>query len=144
MSLFQSLTKEEQITLFNEAKMTIVCTHNKNGTIHAIPIWFRYGDDEFFFITFKKSRKLANLKRDNTVSMSIMTEGSGDVKSKIALVYGKAEINVIPDEELESVSSWILDKYLSKKEAEQMLADFRHLGHFLIKVKPDKIIAYYP
>ena len=144
MSVHPPLSEEHLNLLYEEAKNTIFCTLNKDGTIHATPIWFRYREDGFYSLTFKKARKLVNLKRNNTVSLSIVTIGEGEDRGKVALVYGKAEIGVIPDDGLEAVSSWILGKYMPKDKIEGTLSQFNQLDVILVRVVPEKIVHYYP
>ena len=91
------MTQEDLESLFENSYTTIFCSHNKDGTIHAAPIWYRYKDGVFFFVSIKKSKRVANLKQNNTVSLSFLEQGTkageeGDVPSKCALVYGKTEM----------------------------------------------------
>ncbi len=137
------MTKEDIYGLFEDAYTTIFCTHNKDGTIHAIPIWYRYRDNEFFFVSIKKSRRVANLKRNNVVSLSFIIQGVGDVPTKVALVYGKAELGFEPDEGYDEFARWVAEKYSAQIESEA-LAKFDHENFITVKVTPDKVVHFYP
>ena len=66
------MSPEDVESLFKYAYTTMFCSHNKDGTIHAAPIWYNYRDGEFYFVSIKKSRRVANLKRNNIVSLAFM------------------------------------------------------------------------
>ena len=36
------MTQEDIQVIFNESYTTILCSHNKDGTIHAAPIWYNF------------------------------------------------------------------------------------------------------
>jgi nitroimidazol reductase NimA-like FMN-containing flavoprotein (pyridoxamine 5'-phosphate oxidase superfamily) len=137
------MAKEDIIRLFEDAYTTIFCTHNKDGTIHAIPIWYRYRDDEFYFISIRKSRRVANLKRNNNVSLSFIIQGEGDTPTKVALVYGKAEFGFEPDEGYDEFAHWVAEKYSAQSES-GAFAKFDHENFVTVKVTPDKIVHFYP
>ena len=137
------MTQEDIIGLFEDAYTTIFCTHNKDGTIHAIPIWYRYRDNAFYFISIKKSRRVANLRRNNDVSLSFIIQGEGDFPTKVALVYGKAELGFVPDEGYGAFGGWIAEKYSDQVESGE-LAKFDHMNFVSVKVTPDKIVHFYP
>jgi general stress protein 26 len=132
--------------LFEESYTTIFCSQNKDGTIHAAPIWYRYNDGAFYFASIKKSRREANIKRNNNVSLSFLRQGSkageeGGVPSKYALVYGKVDINFEP-ESIEEYSKWLFKKYAQPGEeydAQVNPSFFRPL-----KVVPTEIVHFYP
>ncbi len=137
------MTQEDIESLFEDAYTTILCSHNKDGTIHAIPIWFRYRDGEFYFVSIKKSRRVMNLKRNNNASMSFIIQGEGETPTKVALVYGKAELGFVPDEGYDTFAQWIAEKYSDHSEASE-LAKFDGDNFVTLKVTPDKIVHFYP
>jgi len=140
------MTQEDLISTFEDAYTTIFCSHNKDGTIHAAPIWYRYRDGEFYFVSIKKSRRVANIKCNKNVSLSFLIQGSkageGDIPSKCALVYGKAELGFEPDEGYEEFGTWVFNKYAPPDSDPP--AKFDHEHFVTLKVTPDKIVHFYP
>lgn len=71
-----------------ESQIAVVCSHNKNGTIHSMPVWFRYIDDAIVVLTPSDSRKAKNVIRDNRVTILIEEQAP----ARGVMMYGKAEI----------------------------------------------------
>ncbi|MHA2394368.1 MAG: pyridoxamine 5'-phosphate oxidase family protein [Promethearchaeota archaeon] len=140
------LSKEDLNQLFDEARIAIVCTLNKNSTIHAVPLWFVHENGLFYFIMHKNSRKVMNLKRNNKVSLSIMIESEeASSFSKIALVYGEAIMEEQSHEDYIENLEWRLKKYLTPKEIELLVESSSDTeGWLKVTVKPNKIISYNP
>ena len=139
------MTQEDLESTFEDAYTTIFCSHNKDGTIHAAPIWYNYRDGIFYFVSIKKAKRTHNLKRNNNVSLSFLIQGTktidGDIPSKCALVYGKAELGFEPEEGYDAFGAWVFSKYA---DAGSELTKFDHDMFVTVKVTPDKIIHFYP
>jgi len=58
----RNLSDEETESMLKESRIAVICSKNKNGTIHAIPVWFKYIDDEIVILTPSVSRKARNLE----------------------------------------------------------------------------------
>jgi len=140
------MTQEDINSLFDESYAAIFCSHNKDGTIHASPIWYRYKDGVFYFVSIKKSRRVANVKRNNNVSLSFLMQGSqatdGDIPSKCALVYGDAELDFKPEEGYNQYVRWVMGKYESAGVDQNQ--EFDHEAFVTLKVVPKKIVHFYP
>jgi nitroimidazol reductase NimA-like FMN-containing flavoprotein (pyridoxamine 5'-phosphate oxidase superfamily) len=148
-SLWQPLSDEDKNALFNNASDTIICSHNKDGTIHATPIWFRYKEGKFYILTFKFARKARNLIRDNTVTLSIVHKGEGETQTKAAIIYGSAEVEINPETGKDSTAYWVWDKYMTTADDREQLEEAlekhsRDEALALITIKPKKIVHYYP
>ena len=141
------MTEEDITRTFEEAYTTIFCSHNRDGTIHAAPIWYRFKDDVFYFVSIKKSRRVANIKRNKNVSLSFLIQGSkageGDIPSRCALVYGKAEMGFKPEEGYKDYARWVFEKYATPG-SEYNPTEFDHNLFVTLKVIPDKIVHFYP
>ena len=140
------MTQEDLVSTFEDAYTTIFCSHNKDGTIHAAPIWYNYRDGVFYFVSIKKARRTNNLRLNNNVSLSFLIQGTkavdGEIPSKCALVYGKAELGFEPDEGYETFGAWVFGKYASA--GSEAPAKFDHENFVTLKVIPDKIVHFYP
>jgi len=118
-----------------------VCTHNKDGTIHAMPVAYRYMNGQILIMSFIKSRKTRNIKRDNDVTVLIDTPNP----IRGILIYGKAEIDYdnvyeqelavteaspafqgMPREKLERITKFYVDTWKS----------------VILKITPKRIITF--
>jgi nitroimidazol reductase NimA-like FMN-containing flavoprotein (pyridoxamine 5'-phosphate oxidase superfamily) len=83
------LTSQEIESMLKEARYARICTHNKDGTIHAMPVAYRYLNGQILIISIAKSRKNRNILRNSDVSVLIDTLDP----LRGILIYGKAEID---------------------------------------------------
>ena len=66
-----------------------ICTHNKDGTIHATPVAYRYINGQILITSLIKSRKNRNIERNNDVTVLVDTPDP----LRGILIYGSAEID---------------------------------------------------
>ena len=92
---FPPLTKEELETFLTNTGSATLCTHNRDGSIHATPVGYFYTPGKIDIISHASTRKNRNIKRNNQVTLLIDTEKP----FRGALIYGEASIsrdNVLP------------------------------------------------
>ena len=139
------MSQEDIQRLFRESYTTIFCSHNKDGTIHAAPIWYNCRNNVFYFVSIKKSKRVENIKRNNDVSLSFLLQGSkpgeGDTPSKCALVYGVAELGFKPEEGYDEYTRWVWGKYHREPSFNP---EFDNKTQVTLKVVPRKIVHFYP
>jgi len=139
------MTPEDLEILFKDSYTTIFCSHNRDGTIHAAPIWYNYRDGVFYFVSIKKSVRVENLKRNGDVSLSFLMQGSeagqGDIPSKCALVYGVAELGFEPEEGYDEYVRWVWSKYHDEPSFDPK---YDPETQITVRVVPKKIIHFYP
>jgi nitroimidazol reductase NimA-like FMN-containing flavoprotein (pyridoxamine 5'-phosphate oxidase superfamily) len=82
------LTDEEIETVLKENRRAIVCTHNKDGTIHAVPVDYRYINGRILIVSFGPSRKNRNIKRNKNVTVLVSKENP----FRGIMIYGEAEL----------------------------------------------------
>lgn len=84
-----NLTQDETQEFINTAKIARICTHNKDGTIHAVPVWYTYFKDEFHIGSVIGGKRYWNMKRNQDVTLLIdVYEGA----PRGLIVYGKARL----------------------------------------------------
>ncbi len=95
MSYTQSppLTNEECESLFKKARIARFCSHNADGTIHAVPVWYSFIDGKFVVATPFGSRKARNVGRNQNVTLLIDQSETKGVWPKGAVVYGEARMD---------------------------------------------------
>ena len=82
-----TLSSEEVKSILEKNSTARICTYNKDGTIHAIPVSYRYMNGQVVIGSLASSRKTRNIKRNKNVTVLIDNE-----KAQGILIYGKAEV----------------------------------------------------
>lgn len=132
------LSKKETESLLKEAKIAVICSQNKDGTIHAVPVWFKYIQDNIVILMQGDSRKARNIKRDNRVTVVI--DERGPVRG--LMIYGKAEIDrrdPLP------MAIEITEKYISSEKAKSFATSaVDEAGmNIIVKIKPEHIVSFH-
>jgi general stress protein 26 len=83
------LTNEEIESMLRENHYARICTHNKDGTIHVVPVAYRYLNGQILVGSLINSRKNKNIERNNDVTVLVDTLNP----LRGILIYGKAEID---------------------------------------------------
>jgi nitroimidazol reductase NimA-like FMN-containing flavoprotein (pyridoxamine 5'-phosphate oxidase superfamily) len=137
-----SLTKTEVESFLKEAKFARFCSLNKDGTIHVVPVWFKYEDGQIIVVTPPASRKARNVKRNRSVTVLIDVE---KWPQKGVIVYGKADLEYpINLEEHMSAMVPFHEKYMSRDKAISWCEGlFKISGPFMkIVVKPTRMASF--
>ena len=114
---------------------------NKDGTIHATPVWYKYEHGEIIVATPPASRKARNIRRDSRVTLLIDISEGGVGWPKGVIVYGKAE--VAPDTMQIPEATSLLEKYTPRNEAEAYAKGLFRLPKWMkITVKPERIASF--
>ena len=131
------LTDKEIDDFLKKAPTARICSINEEGTIHAVPVWFKYENRQFIIWTPEKSRKIRNIVRNNNVTLSI-DEGSPSTRGVI--VYGKAEVDY-REWNTEAINK--LEKYMSREEAEKAWQIMNEWAKWVkIIVSPERIASF--
>ena len=129
---------EDEVVPFLERPLIAkLCTHNEDGSIHVVPIWFKYEDGDILFGTQELTRKVRNIKRNAQVSVLIDTQ---EPALQGVILTGHADLdyeNVIP----KRIS--IFEKYRGSENApglaERLASKWTPV---IIRVKADQIISF--
>ena len=112
-------------------------THNKDGTIHTVPIWFKFRDGEILLGTQEISQKVQNIKRDSRVTLLVDTS---EPRLKGVILYGNAKLeyeSVIP----KRVS--IFEKYMEPQDAAGLAERLANTwSPVVISIKPERIVSF--
>jgi general stress protein 26 len=134
------LTGEETESFLKEAKIARFCSLNKDGTIHAAPVWFKYENGKIITITPDNSVKAKNVKHNKNVTVLI---DETTPKTRTALIIGTAEIT---HENILLATISICEKYMPKEQAKRNAeALYPKTKWAKITVKPKHITSFdYP
>lgn len=84
------LTEQEIGSLLETARIARFCSTNADGTIHAVPVWYRYLDGQIVIGTPVGSRKARNVRRNRNVTVLVDDSETRGVWPKGVIVYGRA------------------------------------------------------
>lgn len=105
------LTEIEIEEFITGAKIARICSINKDGSIHAVPVWYYYENRKLIIGTPKTSRRLGNIRRNNNVTVLI---DEFSQQTKAVIIYGKASID---EEDMDEAAHSIFRRYMSEEEA---------------------------
>ena len=112
-------------------------THNQDGTIHTVPIWFRHHEGEFWFGTQDVSQKVQNIRRDSRVTVLVETT---DPNLKGVIVYGSATLDY---DDVIAKRRLIFEKYMPKENAaglaERLAGQWQPV---IVRVAPERMITF--
>jgi PPOX class probable F420-dependent enzyme len=86
------MSDAERKQFLTGAQTITICSIDRSGSPHPMPMWFGVEDDgSVVMTTFTKSQKIKNLERDPRVSLLVE---SGTVYNELrgVVIYGKAEL----------------------------------------------------
>ncbi len=85
-----ALTDEEVVSLLEQVTIARLATHNPDGTIHIVPMLFKYVDGAILLGTQAFTQKTRNVERDPNVTVLVDIE---QMPAKGALIYGTATLD---------------------------------------------------
>ena len=131
------LTKEELVSFLEAMPIARLATHNPDGTIHVVPVWFKYVDGVILLGTQAMTRKVKNVERDPDVTVLIDNQ---EAPFKGAMIYGTATLDT---EDLIAKRAGIFARFMPPEDA-QGLAGALAAGYepAVIRVLPKKIVSW--
>jgi nitroimidazol reductase NimA-like FMN-containing flavoprotein (pyridoxamine 5'-phosphate oxidase superfamily) len=133
------LTNGEIESLLKENHCARICTHNRDGTIHAAPVAYEYLNGQIVIVSHASTRKTRNIKRNDDVTVLIDTPNP----IKGVLIYGEAEID--SDNVYEQAVS-VNEAYASdmpKDKVQRFTRAFLDaIECVIVKVTPKRIITF--
>ena len=131
------LTENEIEEFIKSAKVARICTHNTDGTIHAVPVWYYYDNGKILIGAPKTSRRVRNLRRNNIMTLLIDEFGP---PTRGVIIYGKASID---EEILEETAISIFKRYMPQEKAKGYYKGLAEISEWVkITVTPDHIASF--
>lgn len=66
-----------RIAFLEQPLTAVLSTLNRDGSIHAVPVWYRYAEGKLFIITGRGSRKHRNAVRTGRATLCIDQRSDG-------------------------------------------------------------------
>lgn len=134
----------EEVDAFLTGRRTMnIATHNHDGTIHLVAMWYGFtADGRIGFETFTKSQKVQNLKRDPRITALVESGDTYDQLRGVELV-GTADVDDDPAV-LMPIAADIVARYMGLTDpAEQAAAaEMMAKGRSAVVINVDKTVSW--
>ena len=133
------LTSQELESMLKENFIAKICSHNKDGTIHAAPVSYRYMNGQVVIVCIASSLKARNVKRNNNVTVLIDTHDKRPERG--VLIYGKAELDYdnIYQKAVSVFETWGLPKEKVERFTQAYLDAVKCV---IIRVTPERMVTF--
>jgi PPOX class probable F420-dependent enzyme len=135
---------EEEIDAFLAGRRVMnIATHNHDGTIHLVAMWYGFtADGRPAFETFSKSQKVQNLRRDPRITALVE---SGEVYEELRGVelVGTAEVTEDQDV-LMPIARNVVERYMENVGATEIdgVAQMMARNRSAIIINADRIVSW--
>ena len=135
---------EEEIDAFLAGRRVMnIATHNHDGTIHLVAMWYGFtADGRVAFETFAKSQKVQNLRRDPRITALVESGDQYENLRGVELV-GKAEVTEDQDV-LMPIARNVVERYLegTKPEDVDAVAAMMARNRSAIVLNVERIVSW--
>lgn len=130
-------TNDELHSFLQRPLIAKLSTFNEDGTIHTVPVWFRYDDGDILLGTQAINRKVRNIKHNPSVTVLI---DATEPALQGVIVYGKAELE---SEDIIPKRVFIFENYMPPADAANMAPALAQMWEpAVIRVRPDHMISF--
>lgn len=137
------MTPEEVDAYLAGRRVMNIATHNHDGTIHLVAMWYGFtADGRVGFETFTKSQKIQNLRRDARITALVESGDSYDELRGVELV-GTAEVTedaavLLP------IAENIVERYMGLTEAadRKAAAEMMARNRSAVVLNVDRIVSW--
>ena len=135
----QQMTDEEYRSfMLGRARTAVLATVRADGRPHVAPIWFDLDDDTLVFTTGETTVKARNMRRDPRVSLCVDEE---EPPFHFVAIEGTSEL-AAGDPDLLYWATRIGGRYMGRDRADEYGRRNAVEGELLVRVDPQKIVAY--
>ena len=126
--------------LLHQRRIASLATHNPNGTLHVVAVWYWFDGHHIFVATSSKSRKAKNLLSNPTVSL--MIDAREPTASCGATVVGSGSL--VSGKLSEQWNAEIHKKYLSQAALSDSRVGpvFKAWDDVTIQIAPASVVAW--
>jgi PPOX class probable F420-dependent enzyme len=129
-----ALTEDEITRFLTVPRNAMLGVNRKNASPNLTPVWYVWNGQTFEISTTRTTQKFICLQRDPRVTLCIDDPRTGSV-----VVQGRAEII---EDDIWQTTQEIVERYLGKRFASNMMARIRTEPRVLLRVHPVKWISW--
>jgi PPOX class probable F420-dependent enzyme len=137
------MTPEEIDEYLHGRRVMNIATHNHDGTIHLVAMWYGFtADGRPAFETFSKSQKVQNLRRDPRITALVESGDQYEELRGVELV-GTAEVTEDPDI-LMPIARNVVERYIegTKPEDVDAVAQMMARNRSAIVINAERIVSW--
>ncbi len=135
------MTTEEVDAFLVDGKTMNVATHNHDGTIHLVAMWYGFVDGDPAFWTYGRSQKILNLERDPRITALVET-GDRYEELRGRRVVGRGEVLRDRDEVM-AVGASVYERYFGPLTEEAVPAlEITGAKRLAVRIKVDRIVSW--
>lgn len=140
MTTVSTLEEPLACELLRAPLVASLASHNADGSIHVIPVWFSWDGEHVLVATSGASRKARNVERDARVTV-MLHDSPGGVDVRGLTIYGRAEI--VRGEEAIAINERIHLEYVSATGlAIPSVADVLGADDVTLRIVPERAAAF--
>jgi len=132
-----ALTEDEITRFIDGPRNAVLGINRKNASPHLTPVWYLWNGKTFEISTQRPTQKFISLQRDPRVSLCIDDPLTGAATT--VLVQGRAEI---VESDIWRTTQEIVERYLGKRFATNMMARIRTERRVLLRIHPEKWMSW--
>lgn len=103
--------RDEHRALLAERRYAVLATHDPEGTIHQAPVWFLFEEDRFYIESSSASRKVENLRRRPSASITVEVREPG----ADCWVSASGTTDILSGSEAQAINASIRCRYLTQE-----------------------------
>jgi PPOX class probable F420-dependent enzyme len=126
--------------LLHKRLIAVIATHEPDGAIHAVAVWYARAGDEILLGTGSRSRKVSNLRRDSRATLTLHDSRPGYEVCGACLI-GRAE--VVDGDAATSLVRRVHERYLRPGAAElPAVRAFMACDDAAIRFRPERAFTW--
>jgi PPOX class probable F420-dependent enzyme len=131
------LSEDELTAFLDEMPVARLSSHNRDGTIHTVPGYFKYEGGAILLGTQATTHKVRNIERDPNVTVLIDNQSP---PWKGVLIYGRAELD---HDDLVAKRTAIFERYMPPEDAREFASALANkYPPAVIRVTPTRITSW--
>lgn len=141
MTIGPRTMSDDQIEAYlDEPRNVVMGTVRKDGSPQLSALWFVYEQHVFYTLSYNRSAKVYNIRRDPRVVLCI---NAAHPDARSVTVYGRAELFDSDHESYARLEKQLAYRYHeTAEEAEAYIADASDKDSSVVMIKPYKIIGH--
>lgn len=120
------------------ALIGVVSTLSKDGSPHAVPVWYRYDGEDVSIWTHEERGWVRNLLRDSRVALSVC---EGEPPFTAVVMRGRADVTTSDGQDVSAEIRRITRRYIDEQQVESYIAHWPDL-RTIVRIRPLRITSW--
>jgi PPOX class probable F420-dependent enzyme len=132
-----------EISDFLERSRTLtLSSHNRDGSIHSVAMWYGFIDGDIAFSTRAKSQKAINIRRNDNITC-LIESGSLDYDRLMGVeIIGTAQIVTDPPQRFQQARSSYQRNVAEYSDEDRALVEAIVVNRLVVRVVPTRIATW--